>query len=322
MFRSLAVSLFFTALAAAQPAASPDLSKEPTLYLVPYAHLDTQWNWDITKTINEYLPKTLHTNFDYFEKYPHYVFNFTGANRYRLIQEYYPQDYEKLKKYVRAGRWFPAGSSMEEGDVNSPSAEAIFRQILYGNSFFSREFGKASYEFMLPDCFGFPASLPSILWNSGIVGFSTQKLSPSWQPAAQVGGPDSAEQTPEGIPFNVGIWLGPDGRGVISALNPGSYTSRVTYDLTKPPANPRPNDIDWPARIALNGKASHVFADYHYIGTGDTGGGPDEASVMLLEEMAFKSKGVEQATGEAPLKEPPLKVVTGPADQMFLDILG
>jgi alpha-mannosidase len=47
---------------------------------------------------------------------------------------------------------------MEESDVNSPSAELIFGQVLYvyGNDFFRREFGKASAEYMVPDCFGFP----------------------------------------------------------------------------------------------------------------------------------------------------------------------
>jgi hypothetical protein len=30
------------------------------------------------------------TNFELFEKYPHYVFKFSGANRYRMIKEYYP----------------------------------------------------------------------------------------------------------------------------------------------------------------------------------------------------------------------------------------
>jgi len=29
------------------------------------------------------------------------------------MKEYFPQDYKKLKQYVDAGRWFPAGSSME-----------------------------------------------------------------------------------------------------------------------------------------------------------------------------------------------------------------
>lgn len=105
-----------------------------------------------------------------------------------MMKEYYPADYEKLKKFVDAGRWFPAGSSMEESDVNSPSAESIFRQVLYGNEFFRREFGVASAEYMLPDCFGFPASLPSILAHAGVKGFSTQKLtwgSPRRQRAAQ-----------------------------------------------------------------------------------------------------------------------------------------
>src|ERR1700733_7610278 len=154
----------------AQTMKSPDITKQPTLYVVPYAHLDTQWRWDFQQSISEYLLKTMRVNFDYISKYPHYVFNWTGANRYRLMKEYFPADYAKVKKYVDAGRWYPAGSSMEEGDVNLPSAEAIIRQVLYGNTYFRQEFGKASAEYMLPDCFGFPASLPSILAHAGVKG--------------------------------------------------------------------------------------------------------------------------------------------------------
>src|SRR3989454_8186768 len=214
-----------------------DLSRQPTLYVVGYAHLDTQWRWEYPQVIREYLPKTMHDNFALFEKYPHYVFNFSGANRYRLMKEYWPEDYAKLKRYVAAGRWFPAGSSMEEGDVNSPSAESIIRQILYGSQYFRREFGKTSAEYMLPDCFGFPASLPSLMAHAGIKGFSTQKL--TWHSAAPVGGTGSPEDTPTGIPFNVGIWEGPDGRSVIAVLNPGSYDGDIISDLSK--SNPPPS---------------------------------------------------------------------------------
>ena len=69
---------------------------------------------------------------------------------------------------------------MEEGNVNLPSAEAILRQVLYGNNYFRKEYGKASAEYMLPDCFGFPASLPGVLAHRGVKGFSTQKLSSGW----------------------------------------------------------------------------------------------------------------------------------------------
>jgi len=31
----------------------------PTLYVVGYAHLDTEWRWDYPTTIREYSPKTM-----------------------------------------------------------------------------------------------------------------------------------------------------------------------------------------------------------------------------------------------------------------------
>ena len=303
--------------------------KAPTLYVVGYAHLDTEWRWDYPTTIREYLPKTMRTNFDLFEKYPHYIFNFSGANRYRMMKEYFPEGYEQVKKYVAAGRWYPSGSSMEENDVNSPSAESTIRQILYGTHWFKAEFGKTSAEYMLPDCFGFPASLPSILAHCGLLGFSTQKL--SWGSFAPVGGPDSPEKTPAGIPFNVGVWEGLDGKSIIAAFNAGDYGGSVTYDLSKTPPPPLParegqprrrgNAIDWPARIQLNGAASGLFADYMYYGTGDTGGAPNERSVELMEALVSKGQAT-LAPGAPAVKvgDGPVQVISATSDRMFLDI--
>ena len=338
---------------------APDITTVPTLYVVPYAHLDTQWRWEMPQTISEYLLKTLRVNFDYIDKYPHYVFNWTGSNRYRLMKEYFPDDYARMTKYVAAGRWFPAGSSVEEGDVNLPSAEAIIRQVLYGNAYYRKDFGKASNEYMIPDCFGFPASLPAILAHAGVKGFSTQKLNAAWQPAPKVGGPGSPEQTPEGIPFNVGLWIGPDGSRVIAALNPSGYGSNVYTDLSKenspqpPPVvsaeematltprqkaqlarNPGGSDEpDWVKRIDLDGKVTGVFADYHYVGTGDIGGATQEFSVKLLEAIATKSETVLPAPARPSFLKPapastqsvrvgegPVHVIETEADQMFNDI--
>jgi alpha-mannosidase len=326
----------------AQTVQAPDITKHPTLYVVPYAHLDTQWRWEFPQTISEYLLKTMRVNFDLMEKYPHYVFNWTGANRYRLMKEYFPPDYEKVKEYVAAGRWYPAGSSVEEGDVNMPSAEAIIRQVLYGNNYFRKEFGKASAEFMLPDCFGFPASLPSLLAHAGVKGFSTQKLSSGWQPAPKVGGPDSPERTPTGIPFNVGIWEGPDGQTILAALNPGGYGNNIATDLSKEPAGGggRGGEENWVERVQLDGDVTGVYADYKYVGTGDTGGAVQEYTARMLEAMVTKSETVLPAMGgrgggrpganstpTPPPAAPPVRVGDGPltvipaaADQMFLDI--
>src|SRR5271167_4445767 len=150
---SVAISLSGLMLltsARAQIAEKPDLTRQPTLYVVGYAHLDTEWRWEYPQVINEYIRKTMEDNFFLLDKYPHYVFNFSGANRYRFMKEYFPADFARLKKYVDSGRWFPAGSSMEEGDVNTPSAETLIRQVLYGNDWFRKNLGRASAEYMLP----------------------------------------------------------------------------------------------------------------------------------------------------------------------------
>ncbi len=96
----LLACLFSFSEAAAQTAQKPDLTKEPTLYVVGYAHLDTEWRWEYPQVIDEYIRKTMEDNFKLFEKYPHYVFNFSGANRYRLMKEYFPADFAKVKHYV------------------------------------------------------------------------------------------------------------------------------------------------------------------------------------------------------------------------------
>lgn len=266
----------------AQPE-TEDLTR-PTLYVVGYAHLDTQWRWTYIDTLRDFIPKTMTRNFDLFEKYPDYVFNFGGSRRYEMMQEYYPDDYAKLKDYVRAGRWFPCGSSVDENDANVPSAESQIRHALYGNRFFREEFGVASDEFMLPDCFGFPASLPSVLAHCGIKGFSTQKL--TWNAVVP-------------IPFKVGVWEGPDGRSVIAALDPGAYVGDVRENLSE--------SDSWYERIKRNGDASGVYVDYHYYGTGDTGGAPKEPSVAMVE------KSVQD--GAKP--DARIHVISGPADEMY-----
>jgi alpha-mannosidase len=58
----------------------------------------------------------------------------------------------------------------------------------------------------------------------------------------------------------------------------------------------------------LDGAVSGLFTDYHYYGTGDVGGAPDEASVKLLESTVTNAGGG------------PLHVVSATAEQMFLDI--
>ncbi|MCP4544969.1 MAG: alpha-mannosidase [bacterium] len=271
--------LFLLILCPAPPAAAAAPTPEDAaavadndgqLHIVATAHLDTQWRWTIQETINEFILNTLLENFALIEKYPSYVFSFEGSFRYELMEEYYPEEFERLCGYIAQDRWRVAGSWVDAVDTNIPSPEALIRHTLYGNGYFRRTFGKTSREIFLPDCFGFSYSLPSIAAHSGLLGFTTQKL--TW--GCWVG-----------IPFDIGLWEGVDGSTVIAAVNPGSYGGRLNTDISA--------DSTWIARAAALGRKSGLYAGYKYIGTGDTGGSPDENTVAWLERSI---------SGEGPLR--------------------
>jgi len=245
-----------------------DYSESKQLYLVSNAHFDTQWNWTVQTSINNFIPNTLKDNFYRFEKYPHYVFNFEGAIKYMWMKEYYPFEYLKLKEYIAAGRWNISGSSLDANDVNIPSPESQIRNILLGQNFYKKEFNKQSHDIFLPDCFGFSFTVPSIAVHCGLKGFCTQKL--TWGSAY-------------GIPFNIGKWEGVDGSGILAVLNPGDYDTK----LHSAPLN----DSTILKTINKTGQNPGSFISYKLYGVGDRGGAPDEKSISLIEQ-SIHNKGL------------------------------
>jgi len=253
-----------------QSAGNTGDTSRPKLLVVGTAHLDTQWRWTIQKSIEEYIPATFRENYKLMERHPDYVFSFEGAFRYMLMHEYYPEDFERVRQYVKTGQWRVAGSWVDAVDVNIPSFESLVRHTLYGNGYFKSEFGKTSRDIFLPDCFGFGYALPSIAAHSGLESFSTQKLTwGSWV----------------GIPFDIGIWRGVDGSTLTCAVNPGAYVSEIEGDLSR--------DTTWLSAAVRQGDSSGLYAAYRYFGTGDTGGAPDSASVDRLSKSIHSDGPLE-----------------------------
>lgn len=231
------------------------------IFTVATSHLDTVWRWELPKTIDEFIPDTIVKNFELIEKYPHYRFNFEGAFRYELIEEYYPEQFERIKQYVKDGRWCVSGSAYENGDVNIPSPEALFRNFLYGNRYFEDKFGVTSKDVFLPDCFGFGYALPSIAKHSNLLGVSSQKL--SWGGAYE-------------CPFDLGVWQGVDGSRIFASLKPLSYRYKFDGDVR--------GDLQIIDKLADNGVHYGLPWTMNYYGTGDWGGAPDEQSVASVEQ--------------------------------------
>ncbi len=247
------------------------------IYLVPYSHLDTQWRWEYPTTITVYLKRTLDETFALFETYPEFCFNFTGSLRYAMIQEYYPERFERLKEYIRQGRWHIAGTCLDETDVLIPAVESMVRNILYGDRWAQKELGQSSRDYMIPDCFGFPANMPTVMAHCGINGFSSQKL--TWNSAV-------------GIPFEIGMWQGPDGEEVACALNPCKYDSHLKLPIHFNPVRLK--------RLQRLGETTGVWKSFQYYGVGDIGGSPTEGSVKrAIRSIRRKSKHLVVRQGAA-----------------------
>ena len=247
-------------------------------YLVGNAHFDSQWRWTVQRSINEFIPNTLYQNFHLFEEFPEYIFNFEGGMKYQWIREYYPREYELLKKYVAEGRWHISGSSWDANDTNLPSVESTFRNILLAQTFYQNEFGRKSTDIMLPDCFGFSYTMPAVASHCGLIGFSTQKLTWRHKPLYPGG---------EKFPFQFGLWRGVDGSVIFAAPDGGGYGWNPSEDLTQ--------SKELTSRI----KASAVNAAYRYFGTrsselrGDRGGSPLPRTVRNIRKAIRKGGDFE-----------------------------
>ena len=262
-------------------------AQEKKVYLVADAHLDTQWNWDVQTTIKSHIWNTMVQNFMLFRQYPDYIFNFEGGVKYAWMKEYYPAQYAELKQWIDRGRWHITGSSWDANEVIVCSPESWIRNVLLGQTFYRQEFGKEGTDVFLPDCFGFPYTMPTLAKHCGLIGFSSQKLVWRTVPFYEDG---------KRYPFTVGRWKGVDGSEIFMTHG-FSYGQRFDdEDLSK-------NEM-----LMREVNESPLGIAYRYYGTGDIGGSPTINSVRAMEK-GLKGNG-------------PLKIISATSDQLYKDLAG
>jgi alpha-mannosidase len=265
-------------VAAARQELAPVLAKrnaDPSLAVsaMGQAHLDLAWLWPIRETVRKG-GRTFATALAMMDRYPDYVFGASQPQLYAWIKERYPALYSRVKQRIAEGRWEPQGGMWVEADVNLPSGESLVRQLLYGTRFFHDEFGHTAKVAWLPDNFGFPASLPQVLKQSGLEYFQTIKL--SWNRT-------------NAFPRHSFWWRGIDGTAVLAHMPPeGTYNSAaLPSSLCQIEEKYRDKDV--------SGLAMLLY------GIGDGGGGPGTEHLERLTRLADLEglPPVKQETSEA-----------------------
>ena len=301
LFRLFVVACILTfcaGRAAAQEQETP-APKTYKIYAVCDAHLDTQWNWDLTHTIREYIPRILFQNLWMLERYPDYKFNCEGGIIYRWMKEDYPLHYARLQKYIDEGRWHISGASWNANDPNMPSAESFIRNILQGQELYKREFGVRSTDIFLPDCFGFGYTLPSLAAHCGLIGFSTQKL--SWRKHDFF--PDAPYHKKN--PFSWGVWYGIDGQSLMAAFDTGGYTAELPADAGYN------KDFIRRASNGFDNTAMRYYSGGHLHGTTNCGDKGNSGTVTTARRMAEAMADLDA----------PVQLISATSDQLFLDYM-
>jgi alpha-mannosidase len=187
------------------------------LLLTGHAHIDLAWLWPYSETRRK-MRRTFHTALGLMDASEDYHFNQSTAHYYAQMEEDDPALLQQIKAQVAAGQWEVIGGMWVEPDTNMPTGESLARQVLYGQRYFEKHFGRRHTVCWLPDCFGFSGAMPQILRQGGIDSFFTIKV--NWSETNR-------------IPADFFWWEGLDGSRVLAHTfdNPyGGYNGELQPD--------------------------------------------------------------------------------------------
>lgn len=234
-----------THLAREEPRRHLDVTRAPAPSAYPagpaplwgHSHLDVAWLWDYTQARRKAV-RTFVNAVTLAETDPAFVFMQSQPQLYEFVHDAAPDLFARVARLARDGRFDPSVAALwVEPDANAPSGESLLMQMLYAQRYVRERFGIDPSIAWLPDTFGFPNTLPTLLAHAGIPYFATTKL--QWNDTTR-------------FPHHQFRWRGPDGSEIVSAL-------LASYE-----GSPNPFKLE---RAKRRGEPA-------IVGYGDGGGGP------------------------------------------------
>ncbi|MEM3745375.1 MAG: glycoside hydrolase family 38 C-terminal domain-containing protein, partial [Candidatus Bathyarchaeia archaeon] len=226
-------------------------AKKFKVHLVAHAHIDMNWLWPWEDTVNT-IKSTFSTMVDLMDKYSDFHFSQSQAITYKVVEENFPDLFERIRRHVNRGNWDITASMWVEADLNMAGTEALLRQFLYAKHYIRDKFGVEPEVCWEPDTFGHIWTLPQILRKFGVKYYYFMRCS-------------------KGHP--VFWWEGPDGSRVLA------FTS--VYINFVAPRNIVDLALDLYERYGLK---TSMFV----YGAGDHGGGATIDDIENAYEMRKK----------------------------------
>lgn len=226
------------------------------MHLIGNAHMDPVWIWDWREGFGE-VWATFRSALDRLRENEELVFTASSAAYYSWIEELDPSMFEEIRRAVESGRWCVVGGMWIEPDCNIPSGESIVRQLLLGQQYFQRAFGRAARVGYNVDSFGHAAGLANLLIEGGLTSYVFMR-------------PEEHERD---LPGHVFLWGDARGTSLLTYRIPMNYeTESLDFLLEK---------VDRLTALGDNEQLPQMC----FFGIGNHGGGPTKRMIAALDEL-------------------------------------
>ena len=143
--------------------------EKPVVHVISQSHIDVAWLWPYNpETIYDCVKLTFARAIDNLRMHEEYAFAQSQVPLYKAAEEYFPELFSEITRYIGEGRWDIVGGSYVEFEGGEPCGESLVRQYLFGQKYFLERFGVRVRVGWLPDSWTIPWQLPQILRKSGI----------------------------------------------------------------------------------------------------------------------------------------------------------
>lgn len=233
-----------------------------------HAHLDIAWLWTLDQARRK-AGRTFHTVLHLMDQVPEFHFTQSQPQLYEFIRQDYPALFEDIKQRVIEGRWEPVGGMWVEADCNLSGPEALVRQLLLGRDFFQQHFPDAESPILwLPDCFGYPWTLPQLMKQAGLDYFFSIKL--GWNQYNR-------------LPYDSFWWQGLDGSRVLAhfSTTPDNFSPGGAISTYSARATPKEVIGTWTNFQQKEFQKTLLMS----FGHGDGGGGPTRRMIDGIKIM-------------------------------------
>ena len=226
------------------------------MHLIGNAHMDPVWIWDWREGFGE-VWATFRSALDRLRENEELVFTASSAAYYSWIEEHDPAMFDEIQRAVESGRWCVVGGMWIEPDCNIPSGESIARQLLLGQRYFQRAFGRTAHVGFNVDSFGHAAGLPNLLIQGGLWNYVFMR-------------PEEHERE---IPSHVFLWGDPRGETILTYRIPMNYeTESLEFLLEKVERLTTLSDAEQLPQMC-------------FFGIGNHGGGPTKRMIAALDDL-------------------------------------